>query len=476
MTTIDTNRRFAVTAVCAFGLFFLCDAWLFSYQGFRRHYGDATQEGQELSKVARSGHLADIADVVLFGSSYVRSGVAGGPFLEQGVIPFNFAASGAGPLYDYFALRRIAPILRAREHRPWIVVELKRDALEADSQLWAEYPQYLGIVRSRIEMLRFAPMCWRSFRDYGMTSQFLSSVMVPSSIYRSHAVQILGAGSSLQGYFYGMEDFSGFAPLYTVAAEALFHRAPDERPLRVSEGKRAFLTAFLRLASDIGCPIALYSSPMLHPDREAAVYDALVAELRRELPGLRHLKTTEYGLEPQDFDEGGHPNLHGADKLSRRIIAALGLRGDTGTLTARLGGAFDIISIAPVGRWTLSDRARAIDDRSLAIGAASSLPTIAAARRLAVARGREYVLEAAVALTRGRVLFNVSWQDGASGRREERSVVSPRDPRLARDGRVFLRFRPDAHAIDLEIVDADALNGGASSEGKVEILRLWGDR
>ena len=474
--TNDTNRRFAVTAVCAFGLFFLCDAWLFSYEGFRRHYGDATQEGQELSKVARSGHLAEIADVVLFGSSYVRSGVAGEPFLEHGVVPFNFAASGAGPLFNYFALRRIAPVLRAREHRPWIVVELKRDALEADSQLWAEYPQYLGIVRGRTEMLRFAPMLWRSFRDYGMTSQFLSSVMVPSSIYRSHAVQILGAASSLQGYFYGMEDFSGFAPLYTVAAEALFHRAPDERPLRLSDGKRAFLAAFLRLASDIGCPIALYSSPTLHPDREAAVYDALVADLRGELPGLRHLKTTEYGLDPGDFDEGGHPNLHGADRLSRRIIAALDLRGDPGTLTTRLGRAFDVVSLAPVGRWTLSNRARAVGDRSLAIDTASSLPTIAAAPSIAVTRGREYVLEAAVALTRGRIAFNVSWLDGASGRREERRAMSPRDPRLARDGRLFLRFRADADAIDLGIVDVEALNGGASSEGKVEILRLWGDR
>ena len=54
--------------------------------------------------------------------------------------------------------------------------------------------------------------------------------------------------------------------------------------------------------------------------------------------------------------------------------------------------------------------------------------------------------------------------------------MSPRDPRLARDGRLFLRFRADADAIDLGIVDVEALNGGASSEGKVEILRLWGDR
>jgi len=471
------NRQFLAAAATAFALFFLCDAYLFSLEGFRRHYGSATQEGQELSKVARARHLAAIADVALFGSSYVRSGVSGEPFLEQGIVPFNFAVSGGGPLFDYFALRRIAPVLRAAGHRPWIVVELKRDALEADSQLWAEYPQYLGIVRSRTEMLQFAPMLWRSFRDYNMTSQFLSGLVVPSSIYRSHAVQILGAGSasSLNGYFYGMEDFSGYSPLYTVAAESLFHRPLDDRPLRVSEGKRRFLVAFLRLASDLGCPIALYSSPTLHGDHDAAVYDTLVDQLRSDFPRVQHLRTDEYGLRPDDFDEGGHPNLHGADRLSRHLIARLGLRGDAGAMTKRLADAFEIVRLAPVASWTLASRAHAVGDRTIALDDTTRLATVADAPPIGVTAGREYVLEAGMAVGHGRISIHVGWHDTSSGRREERSASSPLDPSLAADGRVFLRFKPNADSIHVSVVDTDALDGRAPSEGRVEILRLWGD-
>jgi hypothetical protein len=86
------NRRFAGVAAIAFAAFFACDTYLFSFEGFRRSFGDATQEGQELSKVARSARLAAVADVIAFGSSYVRSGLAGEPFLERQVVPFNFAA------------------------------------------------------------------------------------------------------------------------------------------------------------------------------------------------------------------------------------------------------------------------------------------------------------------------------------------------------------------------------------------------
>src|SRR5437016_3226330 len=105
------NRRFVFAALTGFVAFFAMDWYLFAHEGFLRLFGGATQEGQIVSKVARAAGMAEVADVILFGSSYVRSGVAGEPFLEHGLMPFNFAVSGGGPVFDYFALKRIAPIL-----------------------------------------------------------------------------------------------------------------------------------------------------------------------------------------------------------------------------------------------------------------------------------------------------------------------------------------------------------------------------
>src|SRR5213075_2342713 len=65
-----TQRRFVAAAACGFAMFFAVDWWLYSDLGFLRMFGQGTQEGQIVSKVARARRMAEAADVIAFGSSY----------------------------------------------------------------------------------------------------------------------------------------------------------------------------------------------------------------------------------------------------------------------------------------------------------------------------------------------------------------------------------------------------------------------
>ena len=130
------------------------DHYLHAEGGFRRAFGPGSEEGQIHSKVERAPRLAAVADVIAFGSSFVRSGLSAEPFLDRRLLLWNFGVSGGGPLTDYFALSRIAETLASRGSKPTLVVELRDEVLLQDpTTLSSEYPQYLGIVRSRPEAL-----------------------------------------------------------------------------------------------------------------------------------------------------------------------------------------------------------------------------------------------------------------------------------------------------------------------------------
>src|SRR4051794_32340746 len=78
------------------------------------------------------------ADIIFFGSSFVRSGISPEPFLKRGLLPLNLAVSGGGPLYAYYTLRRIAPVLKRRERPPVLVLEINAMGLIVRSG-WDEY-------------------------------------------------------------------------------------------------------------------------------------------------------------------------------------------------------------------------------------------------------------------------------------------------------------------------------------------------
>lgn len=474
------NRRFAAAAACAFAAFFAVDWYLFAAEGFLREFGAATQEGQVLSKMHRAPRMAEAADVILFGSSYVRSGVAGEPFLQQGLLPFNFAVSGGGPLYDYFALQRIAPILARRTDKPVLLLELKTDTLQRQSNsAWSEYPQYIAIVRRRAEMLRHAGLLWRNFSDFNLTSQYISGVLIPSGIYRSHAVPLLGAGGSLDGYFYGVEDVSGFSPLTTLARPSMVPAGGPLPPIPVEgffPGKLAFLRAFLTLARTTGCRVVLYQSPTVFLGRDRGALDALVTSIQSEFGDLRMLRTDTYPLTIEDFDEGGHPNIRGSDKMGRYLIGALGIVGDPARLAAKTATAFEMSAIPAVSAWSSDTNRIAAEGDAMLVRPAPGT-TIAQSPPIAVTPGREWVFEAAVSEVRGRFTFLLTWVDPGTQIEKSQVYITPElAPAFGPSMRVFLRAVPTAAHVTVRITDYQAAIGAAPSAGRVVPLRLWASR
>ncbi|HWI20080.1 MAG TPA: hypothetical protein VNT81_20145 [Vicinamibacterales bacterium] len=478
MSESANNRRFLIAAALGFAAFFAVDSYLFAAEGFRRAMGDATQEGQVLRKVERAAGQAAIADVIFFGSSYVRSGISGEPFLERGLVPFNFGVSGGAQVYDYFALQRIAPELTRRQRKPRLVVEFKTDALlKSKDNLWSEYPQYIAIVRSRTVMLRNAPVLWRHFSDYGMTSQFISGVMIPSSIYRSHAVPVLGADATHDGDFYGPEDFSGYSALYTVATPSMVLSGREE-PAPLADfypAKLELLRRFLALAVSTGCPITLYQSPTMMMGRDSRVLDSLFEALSVEFPGVEIIRTSDYHLEIADFDEGRHPNIRGADKISRQLIPLLGLQSSE-PLEARMRAGFDAAVLPPFEQWTLTGAKAA--NGELAFEAQDRLGSvIAQSPPIDVRANRDWVLEFATPEIRGNVMVAVSWQDAETGQaREVTSVSQLQSPPWDGSARFFLRSRPKSGTVVVRVLDYGPLAGREPVSGRLKLLRLWSNR
>src|SRR5580692_1552895 len=110
-STFSSNRRFLAVAGCTALLVLACDLELYRFRWFLRHFGYGTQEGQIVSKLDRAGLQASVADVIFLGSSTIRSCVSSKPFLENGLLPLNLGVSGGGPIYCYYTLKKLAPVL-----------------------------------------------------------------------------------------------------------------------------------------------------------------------------------------------------------------------------------------------------------------------------------------------------------------------------------------------------------------------------
>jgi hypothetical protein len=477
-----TQRRFVAAAACGFAMFFAVDWWLYSDLGFLRMFGQGTQEGQIVSKVARARRMAEAADIIAFGSSYVRSGISGEPFLDRGLLLWNFGISGGGPLTSYYALKAAASAIAARDVKPVLLLELRAEAIAKNQgTAWAEYPQYLGLVRTRRERLGDQLFLFRFFREMGMTSQFVSSVVVPSGIYRSEMVPIFEHAQQLDGFFYGMEDVSGYSPLYTVAApvgrDVSTEVAPPLPASRWLNGKLWAIRRFLQLASDLGCPVVLWSSPSERPTASSALYDGLASELRAEFPGVRLLRTNEYPLATDDFEEGAHLNIRGSDKVARFLVDRLGLSGHD--LGARVRYAFDVYSLEPVESWTLGSAATGGPRSSIVLdgSASSEHPDVAVSPRIQVTPGRECVLEVRTALRRGRLGIFIWWRNPATRQLEQVQVVTDPGVRAFGDhSRTFVRAVPRSDVVWIQIRDDGAVNGYATATGTVEPLRFWSNR
>jgi hypothetical protein len=476
------NRRSAAAVMCALACFFVVDWWLYGRLGFQRLFGQATQEGQVVSKAARARAMATNADVIAFGSSYIRSGLSGEPFFERGLLFWNFGVSGAGPLTSYFALKEIAPLIAARAVKPTLVFELKTEAIERRGDtLWAEYPQYLGIVRTRAERLQEAPLLYRMFREEGMTSQYLSSVILPSGIYRSYNVELVERNGRVDGYFYGMEDASGYAPLYSFASPESVDRHARSHALSRAEwleGKVDAIRRFLQLAQSLACPVILYASPTWALGGDASAFNEVWSEVAQPFPNVSLLRTNEYGLHIRDFDSGGHPNLFGSDKLSRLLIDRAGLMG--GPLESKIHSAFDVYAIPEPSSWALTGaRHSASDAMSIEMegSAVAAHPELAVSPAVNVVPDRECVLELATDLGRGRLTVQLSWHNSRTGRQEYAQTTTPVElPSYGPQGRIFLRAVPHAAEVRIEISDYGVQTGSAPAVGRIEPLRFWSNR
>jgi hypothetical protein len=332
----SSNRRFVLAAVVGLAAILAVDHWLYAERGFLRTFGPGTQEGQVLGKLDAAPRAARVADIVLFGSSYTRSGVSTRPFQDQGLIVLNLGISGAGPLFAYEALRQIAPVIAKREVRPTLVLEISPSSLEAGAN-WDEYPQWVSAIRSRTDVVRSYLSYYSYFAENGQASRLFNSLLLPSAYYRSSRRYVLLGGRYDAGFF-GDEDVGGFAAISTAKAPGLI---PDgvqsyHRTLSAySPQKLEYVRRFLALAQQLGTPVVLYFYPLHYqsPERAAVLSDYLKSQFPAS--NLDVMTNADVGVELADLDFGsGHLNLRGSDKAARALIHKLHVNRDAASAHA----------------------------------------------------------------------------------------------------------------------------------------------
>lgn len=363
------SRAFAVALTVAISASLAADHWLYAHRGFLKLFGTGTQEGQILNKLDHAPGAAAAADIIFFGSSLTRSGIAPEPFLERGLVPLNLGVTGGGPLYAYYTLKRIEPVLRQRTAKPTLVLELNTFHLMVRKG-WDEYPHFVSAVRSRWDVLREWPALWSHFLTYRMQDQLVGRLFLPS-LYYQHFFDAVVAQRHFGRTFYGEEDASGFFALNSVLDRDLTLRGV-RRPLAAfNAGKIDYLRRFVELARDIGVPVVLYAYPMNFPTTDSA---APLTEYLRGFGGaVTVIGNDDIALTRTDVQSccGAHLNTTGSERVARIIADKLALRGDEDTLPGRWSRVAQELPL-PFVETRLDGTAKAND--TIAVGRVRIMP------------------------------------------------------------------------------------------------------
>ncbi len=348
----SSNRRFL--AALAVGLLALVavDHWLYARRGFLDLFGPATQEGQILAKLDKAPRFAAAADIIMFGSSFTRSGISTQPFLDKGILPFNFGISAGGPLFAYYALAHIRPVLEAREKKPVLVLEINEPAGETNLN---QFEHIFATVRTRSALIRDFPDLLQHAREHDKTSQFLAGVFLPSLRYRAYGRYVLGGGRFHDGSLAGNEDAGGYAAINSIRPDELPAVEEASGPAPYPASTMTYIERFLRIAAELDAPVVLYRFPNVKhwSSRRTA---ELVAHFRAAFPTLNivSLGKEDIALTRDDIQSccGMHLNANGSDKVAAALIDKLGLRGDRENLARRWRALVDETRIPAPALWT----------------------------------------------------------------------------------------------------------------------------
>ena len=478
------QRGFIVALIVAFIACYLIDYGLYSRHWFLHHFGYGTLEGQVVRKLQRSEQMAEVADVIAFGSSYTRSGLASAPFLENGLLPFNFAVSGGGPVYAYYALDRIAPVLARRPTKPVVLLELSLNTLGRDwaeqqpGGGWSEYQHLFAVARSRGLIARHFFLLQQNFREYDESSEFLAAAVWPSSTYRAYGA-VLGmyrpsalldffAKQKEDGYFYGYEDMAGFAPLYGTAAalsKADFVPLPLERFV---PAKVAFLKLFIERALQLGTRVVLY--PIPSQSGYYLAFERLAQQLESEYPQIQIIRNPDYGLTSLDFDPSGHLNIWGADHFAQWLIPNLHVLGEKPRLDRSTQFAFEKVPLPPVGSWHFSGTEASVENNlpyQLVWTPQPANQTVVTSPWIAVTANRQYVLEFSALSQAGNFVVQMEGVGPAPTLVTETETVADV---LEHPGeiRYFLQITPSSAQIRIHI----AYKRSGSNPGRGGYIRL----
>ena len=476
-------------AVVACGL---VDHLLHGRRWFLNHFGYGTVEGQILRKLDRAEGLAAVADVLAFGSSFTRTGLSTEPFLGRGLLPFNLATSGGGPIAAYYALDHLGPVLSPRSDKPVILMELSLNPLDRAHAAWpgggwSEFQHVFSTARSRRLLARHLGLLVSNFRAYSQASEFWSSAIFPSFGYRAYYRQVGSLpGPRLVDFFvsgidrnaelYGMEDIGGYSPSYTVTANA--PTAMEWTPLAIESfvpAKLAFLRLFVGLAAELGSEVVLVPAPVsLHGYHRA--FERLAADLEREYPHVRMIRDRDYGLRSADFDPTGHLNIWGADRFTGWLIDHLHLSGDGARLQQKMRLAFETPAIPPFRSWSFIGTGATgdpDDPNALDWSPTPGSPTVVTSPWIPVVADRQYVLEFATASMPGRLV--VTMGDPGARRDESASLTTtPPSPALGTTTRFFLRVSPSAPRLRITARYEPAGSEVPGTPARVRLKGLYG--
>ena len=490
LSTLNSNSRFLSVVILAGTLVFSADWFLYQRRGFLTHYGYRTQDGQVLEKLDRSKKLAEVSDVLFFGSSMVRSNISSKPFVDAGVLPLNMGISGGGPITSYYVLRSLAPVLRRRSSRPVIVLEVMGAAFLKDpEQGWPEYEHIFALLRSRGEVLADAPLLYRHFRDFQMTSVFLSTALLLSLMYREQGRSLgslpVSSWRSLlefprgqNSHFVGVEDAWGYSPLYepiTLHPEVESPRTNQAiRADEISAVKLRYLRMAVELGRAVGSRVVLLEAvaDLLEKGRPE---DAVYASIKQDFPDVQVIRARDIGYRPDDF-AGVHLSIWGADRYSSRLIALLGLTRRPSPPQPTELSVLEKVPLPPVRNWTvIPGVATPVGTDTFVMAAGRHEEGAATSPPIAVMPGGHYVFEFEAGPLTGPMAFYFGSVNGIRNGLPEidfaQVMSADQLPPNRVSVRYYLRFTPSTAQAALRLMQFSRLAGT-----RVRILSLYRNR